>query len=195
MNRLIPLKMWKSFAPMTWLAPLVACLVFTLISSGWAEEKAASPLVMLVVERLSWMDEVAEVKRAKAAPVADPAREEALLQAMEKQGKEAGLPPERVRQFFAGQILAAKAFQEDWLSRPKPAAWQDRPLPDLTTEVRPRLDDIGQRMISALTQGRQSGDAEVIVRQTRETLQKQGYAEAVINPAIKGLKAGLERTP
>lgn len=180
---------------MTRLSPLVACLFFTLVSSGWTEEKTASPLVMLVVERLSWMDEVAEVKRAKAAPVADSVREEALLQAMEKQGKEAGLPPDRVRQFFAGQILAAKAFQEDWLSRPKPGAWQERRLPDLTTEVRPRLDDIGRRMISALAQGRQSGDAEVIVRQTREALQNLGYAEAVISPAIMGLKAGLERTP
>ena len=166
-------------------------LFLTLFSSGWADEKAPDSLTVLVAERLSWMDEVAEVKRAKATPVADPVREEALLQAMEKLGKEAGLPPERVRQFFACQILAAKAFQEDWLSRPKPESWKERPLPDLTTEVRPRLDDIGQRMIAALVHCRQSGDGDLIIRQTRQALQQQGYAEAVIDHVIQGVKAGL----
>ncbi|MBB5036864.1 chorismate mutase-like protein [Prosthecobacter dejongeii] len=164
---------------------------FAFISLGWADEKAPNSLTLLVAERLSWMDEVAEVKRAKAAPISDPVREEVLLQAMEKQGKEAGLPPERVRQFFACQILAAKAFQEDWLSRPKPESWRDRPLPDLTTEVRPRLDDIGHRMIAALVHSRQSGDAGLIVRHTRDALQQQGYAEVVIDYVIQGVKAGL----
>lgn len=187
-------KMWKQIASATRRGWMLVCLV-TLISHGWADEKAVSPLVSLVVERLAWMDEVAEIKRAKGTPVADPVREEALLQAMEKQAGEAGLSAGQVRQFFAGQILAARAFQEDWLSRPTPDEWKGRPLPDLATDVRPRLDDIGRRMISALAANRKPEEASVIIRQAREALQRAGYTEVVIDHVATGLKAGLSITP
>lgn len=149
-------------------------------------------MVELIRERLSWMDEVAEVKRAKGSPVADPQREQALLAAMEKQAVTAGLPPAAVRRLFEGQIEAAKVFQTEWLARPKPSDWETRPLPDLGKDVRPALDALGQRMIDALVKLRLAGVSKAQVRAAEPMLSKAGFSSAVIQPALAGLAAALE---
>lgn len=144
----------------------------------------------LIIERLGWMDEVAEVKRAKGTPVADPQREEALLQAMEKQAQAAGLNPKVIRAFFEGQIEAAKAFQIEWLARPKPAEWETRPLPDLAKEVRPELDAIGQRMIDALAEVQLAKAGKADLNVCQEALMKAGFSETVISFVMAGVRAG-----
>lgn len=149
-------------------------------------------LTGLIIERLNWMDEVAEVKRAKGAPVADPQREEALLQAMEKQAQAVGLRPEAVRRFFEGQIEAAKAFQTEWLARPQPAEWKNRPLPDLAKEVRPQLDAIGQRMIGVLVKVQEARTVAADLDACREALLKAGFSEAVLSPAMTGVRAVMQ---
>lgn len=155
---------------------------------------AAAPrddLPALLVERLSWMDEVARYKQAHGLPVEDAPREAALLDAMAREGSAAGLRPAEVRAFFAGQIEAAKQAQHAWLrvqaGRPTP----DSPLPDLAGEVRPALDALGHRLIAALAEARDPGDPQALLHATQERLQAAGHGEAVRTPALHGLRAGL----
>lgn len=171
------------------------CLTVPPLHAETASPQTQDPLVNLTLERLSWMDEVAEVKRAKSAPVADPAREEALLKAMEQKAAEAKLSPTHVRAFFQGQIEAARAFQEEWLARPQPAEWKTRPVPDLTREVRPQLDAIGTRILEQLSQPRTSDQKAAMLAQAQQAMQQKGYSKAVIQPALRGLAAGLAAKP
>jgi chorismate mutase len=156
-------------------------------------EAPGTRLADLIVERLSWMDEVAAIKRARQLPIVDAKREVELLAAMEKQGVAAGLPAKAVRGFFLGQMDAAKECQQRFLlnmSIPKSHA---QGLPDLATEVRPALDRAGAQIIEALVQARtQKLDAQTVKIVARAKLAKHGYAETVIRPALDGLVLGLQ---
>ncbi|MFN7560684.1 MAG: chorismate mutase [Prosthecobacter sp.] len=150
-------------------------------------------LPRLMVERLSWMDEVAEVKRARALPVSDPVREAELLKAMEQRGAASGLPAGAVRAFFSGQMQAARQLQQEWLQRPSSPDQKTGALPDLAGTVRPALDEIGIKMISCLTLAHGSAVAPRITSEARLRLSQAGYSEAVIRAAIEGLEAGLRQ--
>lgn len=170
-------------------------VTFAPLHAETVSTQTLDPLVSLILERLSWMDEVAEVKRAKSAPVADPAREEALLKAIEQKAIEAKLSPTQVRAFFQGQIEAARAFQEEWLAKPQPAEWHTRPVPDLTRDVRPQLDLIGTQIITHLGLPRTADQRVATLTQAEQTMQQKGYSLAVIQPALRGLAAGLDAKP
>lgn len=144
-----------------------------------------------MVERLSWMDEVAQVKQAKSLPVTDAKREAELLQAMEKKGAARGLPAPAVHALFAGQIDAAKQLQTEWLHAHKHAPVAQGDLPDLATTVRPALDEIGDKMLSALVTARTKENAPQIVAAARAQMTAAGYSPSVITPALKGLETAL----
>ena len=168
-----------------WVFVLMGC-------AGSGRESGGLPGLM--VERLSWMDEVAMVKLAKDLPVEDAAREAALLEAMAVLGAEMGLPSAAVRGFFAGQILAAKVCQEEWLrtrSSDAVASLALPDLPDLPGTVRPALDAIGKRMLVALVEVRNSGQSLEVIRNCRERLVREGFSEQVIEAAMEGLEVGL----
>lgn len=94
------------------------CLLLVLLLGACAVPGAGPrSLPQLMVQRLGWMDEVAQVKQARSLPVTDAKREAELLDAMERAGAEKGLPAEVVRAFFSGQIEAAKVVQREWLAR------------------------------------------------------------------------------
>ncbi len=78
------------------------------MSHGTSFSSAGGDLPALMVERLDWMHEVAQVKQARSMPVTDAKREAELLDAMERLGAESGLPAAEVRALFSGQISAAK---------------------------------------------------------------------------------------
>jgi chorismate mutase-like protein len=177
--------MWMRLGA-AWLVLLASCIC---VGPGVEEGELPS----LVAERLSWMDEVAMVKKAQGLPVADREREAALLRAMEVEGKQAGLPRAAVRGFFSGQIEAAKARQEDWLRAHSGDGRVAGRLPDLGGTVRPELDAIGRRMIGALRQARGGGNACCLVEATRDRLAAEGYSQKVIAAAVGGLEAGLVR--
>ena len=143
----------------------------------------------LVVERLNWMDEVAEAKRAKALPMTDPVREADLLLAMTQRGVAAGVQAERVCGFFTGQMQAAKVRQKEWL-REHPSA-TTRKVPDLIGTVRPALDKIGAQMIVNLSQPRSLAESEALLNEVRQRLSGAGYSAAVMQPALEGLQTGL----
>ena len=148
-------------------------------------------LPALMVERLGWMDEVAAIKQARSLPVTDPVREAALLDEMEKLAASSGLPGKPVRQFFAGQIKAAKVFQEEWLTKQSLQHSNGKALPDLAKTIRPALDDIGKRMITALAGQLHRTDTLELTVEARRRLHEAGYSEAVARPALEGLDAAL----
>jgi chorismate mutase-like protein len=148
-------------------------------------------LPALLVERLSWMDDVARYKQARQLPVEDAPREAALLDAMAREGQAVGLPPNEVRAFFAGQIEAAKQVQRAWLQAHANEPTGSAPLPDLAGEVRPALDDLGRRLIAALAEARRRGNRDSLLQDTRERLRAAGYDEAVSQSVLSGLLAGL----
>ena len=149
----------------------------------------------LMVKRLDWMDDVARVKQARSLPITDPVREAELLRAMEKRGVASGLPAVAVRPFFAGQMTAARQYQKEWLTQ-HPGSnlhMKQSPLPDLVKTVRPALDEIGTEMIAALVKARRTDDEAAIISSALTQLTNAGYSATVINPAIQGLKAGLDK--
>ncbi len=144
-----------------------------------------------MVERLGWMDEVAQVKQARSMPVTDAKREAELLDAMERLGADSGLPAAVVRAFFSGQISAAKQCQEEWLKRHAGVQPSIQAVPDLGKTVRPALDALGRKMIRALAEARGSQDTAQLIRAARGQLAQAGYSRAVITPAVRGLQEAL----
>ena len=154
---------------------------------------SSETLPALMVERLSWMDEVAEAKRAKGLPITDPVREAELLRTMTQRGVAAGVQAERVCSFFTGQMQAAKVRQEEWL-REHPSA-TTRKVPDLTGTVRPALDKISAQMIDQLaldTRIVNSPAGMLTLADAQDRLTRAGYSKAVIEPAMKGLQQALK---
>ncbi|MEN3943558.1 gamma subclass chorismate mutase AroQ [Prosthecobacter sp. SYSU 5D2] len=177
--------------------PHLACGLMLLLLSGCATHtvtpgsKSSGDLPPLIVERLGWMDEVARVKQARSLPVTDPKREAELLAAMEKQAASHELPPEAVRSFFDGQMEAAKVFQNEWLATHPRGDASAHPLPDLAKDVRPALDDLGQKMLAALSITRRDHEPDQVLAAARAALIQAGYSHAVTQAALAGLKAGL----
>jgi chorismate mutase-like protein len=152
---------------------------------------STSQLPNLIVERLRWMDEVAMVKQARSLPVTDAKREAELLAAVEVQAAQQGIPPRAARDFFAGQIEAAKNFQMEWLAQHLQQPTDTSSLPDLAKDVRPALDHIGQRMLAALAVSRREDKPELVVPAAVTALKQAGFSQSVIVAAITGLEAGL----
>lgn len=167
--------------------------VLALLFPSCARLKASrSTLSALMVQRLNWMDEVAEAKRAKGLPTTDPKREAELLQAMTQRGVAAGLPAGCVRSFFSGQMQAAKVRQEEWL-RQHPTATSGK-VPDLTGTIRPALDEIGKKMIALLVQETRNTTYHArrsTIVSAQEQMTRAGYSQAVTKPALEGLTSAL----
>lgn len=168
---------------------LLVCLSACVSPGIFSFKKEA--LGKLMVERLEWMDEVAAVKKARSLPVNDPVREAQLLAAMEKLAIESNQPVGPVKNFFSGQMAAARERQEECFRNPVSGKSDQAPVPDLAKTIRPALDRIGKRMIRALAEARDSGDPQQVTAAARLQLEKAGFSKAVITPAIRGLEAGL----
>lgn len=110
--------------------------------------------------RLQLAIEVARAKWNSGAPIADPAREQALLQAMRERGAALGVPGARVERFFQAQIDAARLLQESLF-----AQWRRERRGrfagtlDLVQDIRPRIDAVNGRMLELLAQWPADGAA------------------------------------
>lgn len=108
-------------------------------------------LLRLIRQRLDLMPGVAQAKWNRKLPITDEKREAALLADLQSKGVALGLPADFVREFFEAQISAAKQVQEElfaeWTARQQS---QFPNAPDLQNEVRPRIDDLNQKLLTAL---------------------------------------------
>ena len=108
-------------------------------------------LTDLFAERLLVADKVAAAKYGTATPIDDPVREKAILDDVAARAVPLGLDPDAVTAVFRDQIEANKLVQRGLYAR-WDAHPQERPTerPDLVKEVRPVLDRITTRLLTAL---------------------------------------------
>jgi chorismate mutase len=102
-------------------------------------------------QRLLVMHDVARWKWNSRVPVTDLVREQTILNDIVAQSKQHGLDPAFVRDFFVAQFDAAKRLQEDDIRRweaEQQGAFTD--VPDLASELRPKIDNINGQLLTAL---------------------------------------------
>ncbi|MFE2856721.1 chorismate mutase [Streptomyces lavendulae] len=124
-------------------------------SSSAMAEQALGTIARLAAERVMTADAVAAAKWGTGQPIDDPAREKTVLDRAAARAAELGIDQATVRRIFEDQIAANKAVQRalyaQW--RADPAA---RPThrPDLATQVRPVLDRVDSRLLTAIKEAR-----------------------------------------
>jgi len=154
-------------------AGAIALLLLLVPCAAAAAGKAA--VFELIAARLALMKPVAEWKHRHVAPVEDIAREAVVLDRAVADAAAAGLAQESVRPFFQAQITAAKAIQRCWIGRwHADMSMPANDPPDLKTEIRPQLIDLGARLIAALRdslaeEGRFDGRTTAAFASTVET--------------------------
>jgi len=112
---------------------------------------AVSALVDLLARRLAFMPLVGRLKQQQGLPVEDRARERAVLDKAVSAARQAGLPEQPVHELFALQIALSKAVER--------RKGENSTL-DLTTQIRPALTELGDRIILALQEARESKQLE-----------------------------------
>jgi chorismate mutase len=120
---------------------------------GWAQTagRQLEPLVETSARRLDLAREVAFAKWDNGTAVEDPPREEHVIASAVAEGKTEGLDPAVVSRFFRAQIEANKAVQSSLLSTwHKAGKSPDHQTKDLTTTIRPQLDEIQKQLIEEL---------------------------------------------
>jgi len=105
----------------------------------------------LIQQRLAIADDVARVKWNTGAPIEDPPRERAIIDAIGRQAGGYGLDAAVAQDFFRAQIEASKIVQHarfrEWRATSQPKFTGVR---DLKTDIRPALDALTPAMLSAL---------------------------------------------
>lgn len=140
--------------PTVLLFALAVFYVGLLLMSPERPPRDATPidrLLGLMHQRLVLMHDVARWKWNQKQAIADPAREQTFLDAIEARAKDKGLDPAWVGRFFRAQIEAAKLVQqtdfETWKAEQRGAFDS---VPDLQKELRPRIDELSQELLDAL---------------------------------------------
>ena len=134
--------------------------IFALIPTLALLTSCAGPqgeLTALAEKRLALSPDIAWYKHSNDVPVYDPVRETSVLQTVIAAGQQQGLNPDTVRRFFAAEMEASRRIQWEWIEgwRKNRIAPLDRPAQDLGAYVRPQIDEINARQISAMARGAQ----------------------------------------
>ena len=109
------------------------------------------PLVETSARRLNLAQEVAFAKWDHGTAVEDPPREQHVIASAVSAGKTEGLDPAVVSRFFRAQIEANKVVQYSLLATwHKAGKVPDHQTKDLTTTIRPQLDEIQKQLIEEL---------------------------------------------
>lgn len=107
-------------------------------------------VVALVSQRLALAEPVARWKWAHHDPITDKPREDALLAALDKRARAAGIDPVFTQQFFRDQIESSKDVQNALFDNWRKSHAPDGTPPDLSKELRPKLDEVTNALLSAL---------------------------------------------
>lgn len=125
---------------------LLACSAQASVPSSAAT--TLQPLLVTLNERLNIGDLVALAKWDSGKPVQDSAREAQVIANARKLAVDRKLDPEEVGQLFAAQMEANKLVQYGLLAKWQAAGTApDTPRPDLTNQIRPRLDELQNRLL------------------------------------------------
>lgn len=104
----------------------------------------------LMQQRIELMRSVAAWKYANNAPVTDAAREQQVLDATVAQAQRLGIDAASARELFSLQIRMARDVQEHFIAAWKTQRPTDEPVRDLSKELRPELDRLGNELLHAI---------------------------------------------
>ncbi len=175
---------------------VLTAAVFLLAQAGSARDLALAGVAgesldvhAVMAQRLGLMRDVAAFKWLNHLPIEDPARERVVLQAAVREGLRHGIRPESSRRFFRVQMEAAKDIQRYWFRR-----WQDgeppRDAPDLQGVTRPRLLELGRRILEGLAEAAPLHDADAF----RRALTVEGLEEARVAELLEAVRS-IRRYP
>jgi chorismate mutase len=104
----------------------------------------------LVLRRLVLADPVAESKWLSGGPIADPAREQAVVDEAVALARQQGVDPALVSRVVRAQISASKVVQRGLVNHWTHEPWTaPTTAPDLST-IRPQLDAIDTELVAAV---------------------------------------------
>jgi len=110
--------------------------------------EALDNLTDLLARRMAFMPFVAGAKAKLGMPIEDLPREQIVLDSAAASARKVGLPEAETRAFFALQIELSKAVQR---RRSEP------PTLDLAQQIRPALNELGERILLAMAEARSAG--------------------------------------
>jgi cyclohexadienyl dehydratase len=184
---------------------MVAALLTALPAAAGAEEHfltkeaAVTRILDVADQRMALMPSVAATKWQTHAPIADPEREKVVIKHSGDLAPSFGLSAEPVERVFEVQVRHAREWEEA-LTR----QWQAQgfnytgPIPHLTKEVRPQLDNITTQMLRSLYLAapilRQPGFAAAYAQLAAEHLRAAGWSSASRQELLAAL-AGVRQTP
>ena len=141
-----------------------------------------------IAARLALMKPVAHSKWVTSRAIEDTDREKVVIEQAVISGLQYGITTDSTTTFFEAQIEAAKAIQRYWFS-----VWQDEPpeglAPDLTATIRPQLLELGDQILSQLSDTRSLPFARF-----QKATQIEGLSLAHQQALFQAL-AGIERYP
>ncbi|QOD43985.1 gamma subclass chorismate mutase AroQ [Clavibacter zhangzhiyongii] len=116
-----------------------------------AEQRAVTAVASAALDRLEIADDVAASKWLSGKAVADPAREQAVIDATVAAAEADGVDPVAAERIMRAQIEASKQVQVALIARWH-AHLEEAPTtaPDLTTSVRPRINAVDARLVPAV---------------------------------------------
>jgi cyclohexadienyl dehydratase len=103
----------------------------------------------LLARRMAFMPLVAAAKAKQGLPIQDLSREKVVLDAATARAHNIGLPEAPSQNFFALQIELSKSVQK---------RSSERATLDLAGQIRPALDELGDRILAAVAEARSVGE-------------------------------------
>ena len=135
----------------------VLAAILALLEAGCVTQPPAADvektdrILVLIQERLGYMDDVARNKWNSGAPIEDLPREAEIIDGIGKQAAGYGLNATLAKDFFRAQIEASKIIQvtrfSEWRAQHRPPF---KDIPDLRDAIRPALDALTPQMMKAL---------------------------------------------
>ena len=113
-------------------------------------EHEVREVVDLMQARLSLMRSVAAWKYAQGMPVTDADREQRVLEATVADAQRLGIDAAAARELFSLQIRMAREVQEHFIATWRQQGFANEPVRDLTKELRPELDLLGEQLLRAI---------------------------------------------
>lgn len=132
---------------------LVLVLLFTAnvaASASFSGPNEVASVFDLMQQRLEVMRSVAAWKDANNVPVTDAPREQQVLDATVAQAQRLGIDAASARELFSLQIRMARDVQEHFISLWKTQGRGNEPVRDLSKELRPELDRLGDQLLRAI---------------------------------------------
>jgi len=170
---------------------IIGLLSSALLSSAHgAEEPSTQTLLFHAIdERLGYMEDVALFKAQNHVPIEDIQRERIVLSDSRELAALHGIEPQTMNGFFQAQINAAKAIQYRYRAYLLTAVMPQEAV-DLSTEIRPALDRLGEDIVvlfaellqdpSALHEGSRSSFKKALNRRFLDDAEKDALFNAMM---------------